>query len=300
MASENDSSFTMETASVGVIGLGLMGGSLALGLAGKVRRRIGLDSDPKAGPLALEKNVVDEVALHLVDLVVRSDLIVLATPVRTILATLRELSKIQISDDKVRIVIDIGSTKADILKEMDALGDRYDPIGGHPICGREVQGVRFAEPALYKNATFVLSPASHTSPRALAAGRRLAELLGAHPLELAAADHDRLIASTSHLPFLAALALVQTAIKIPSAATLAGSGFRDTSRLASSNLEMMADILLTNRGHILQALEDYTRHLEEIAKSIREEDEAHLKAMLAEGRRARQELIGPSAPEGKR
>jgi prephenate dehydrogenase len=300
MASENDTSFNMETASVGVVGLGLMGGSLALGLAGKVRRRIGLDSDPQAGALALEMKVVDEVTDHLPDLVSKSDLIVLAAPVRTILATLRDLSKNRIPDNKVRIVIDIGSTKADILREMDALGDWYDPIGGHPICGREVHGVRFADPALYTGAAFVLTQSSHTSPRALDAGRQLAQRLGAHPLELSAADHDRLIAMTSHLPFLAALALVQTASQVPSAAAVAGSGFRDTSRLASSDLEMMTDILLTNRGHILQALEEYIRRLEAIAQNIRNDDEAQLRAMLEEGRRARHELIASAEPEGKK
>jgi prephenate dehydrogenase len=300
MASEKDSSFTMETASVGIIGLGLMGGSLSLGLADKAKRRIGLDPDPEAGTLALEMNVVDEVAVNLPDLVAKSDLIVLAAPVRTILSILHDLSKEPPHDGPLRIVIDIGSTKTEIMREMDALGDLYDPIGGHPVCGREVQGVRFADPAIYRNAPFVLTPSSRTSPRALGAGRKLAEMLGAHPIELTAADHDRLIASTSHLPYLAAVALAQTACRMPSAAALVGPGFRDTSRLAGSNLEMMTDILLTNRGHVLQALEEYIDRLEAIAKGIRGEDEGRLKEMLAEGRRARQELIPPSVPGGRK
>jgi prephenate dehydrogenase len=282
---------------VGIVGLGLMGGSLALGLAGKCRRRIGLDSDPGADKSALEKNAVDELALHLPDLVQKSDLIILAAPVRTILAVLKELSEIQPPQGTVRTVIDIGSTKSDIVNAMEGLGAGYDPLGGHPICGREVQGIRHADASLYRNAPFVLTSTSRTSPRAISIGRQLAGVLGAHALELTAAEHDTLVASTSHLPHLAAVALAQTARRLPSAAALVGPGFRDTSRLAASNLEMMTDILLTNREHVLQALEEYIHRLEALAQRVREGDESRLKVLLAEGRRARQELLEPSDPK---
>jgi prephenate dehydrogenase len=136
---------------VGIVGLGLMGGSIALGLAGKCRRRIGLDSDPGADAAALERKAVDELALHLPDLVQKCDLIILAAPVRTILAVLKELAEIRPPQGEVRVVIDIGSTKSDIVKAMETLGEGYDPIGGHPICGREVQGIRHADAALYRN-----------------------------------------------------------------------------------------------------------------------------------------------------
>jgi prephenate dehydrogenase len=289
----------LDTLNVGIVGLGLMGGSLALGLAGKCRRRIGLDSDPGADSAALKRKAVDELALHLPDLVQKCDLIILAAPVRTILAVLKELAEIRPPRGAVRVVIDIGSTKSDIVKAMETLGEGYDPIGGHPICGREVQGIRYADAALYRNAPFVLTPIPRSSPRALALGRELAQLLGAHPLELTAAEHDTLVASTSHLPHLAAVALAQTARRLPSASALAGPGFRDTTRLAASNLEMMTDILLTNRDHVLQALEEYIHRLEALAQRVREGDEARLKVLLAEGRRARQELLEPSLHKGE-
>jgi prephenate dehydrogenase len=298
MPPEKEPSFALERAVVGVVGLGLMGGSIVLALAGKCRRRIGLDSDPEAGKAALGLNAVDELALHLPDLVEKSDLIVLAAPVRTILALLKEMSKIHASTNKLRVVIDIGSTKSDIVRVMEGLGSGYDPIGGHPICGREMQGIGFANPSLYKDAPFVLTPIRNATPRALAAGRSLAAALGARPVELSAAEHDTLVASTSHLPHLVAVALAQTARRLPSAAVLVGPGFRDTTRLAASNLEMMTDILLTNREHVLEALEEYIARLEALAQSVREGDETRLKVLLAEGRRARQELLEPS--EGER
>jgi prephenate dehydrogenase len=291
MPSEASGDSNLKNLTIGIVGLGLMGGSLALGLAGRCRRRIGLDSDPDADKAALELGAVDELALHLPDLVARVDLIVLATPVRTILAMLRELADVAPPTGRMRIVIDLGSTKMDIVAAMDHLGPGYDPIGGHPICGREVQGMRCADAALFRGAPFVLTPLARTSPRALAAGRALAELLGAHPLELDPAEHDRLIASTSHLPHLAAVALAQTACRLPSASALVGPGFRDTSRLASSNIEMLTDILLTNRGNVLQALDEYIARLGALGERIREGDEARLKVLLAEGRRARQELL---------
>jgi prephenate dehydrogenase len=299
MPSIKQPSHELENLTVGIVGLGLMGGSLALGLDGKCRSRIGLDSDPEADRTALEGHVVDELALHLPDLVAKSDVIILAAPVRTILAMLKELSDIRPPRDEVRIVLDIGSTKSEIVSAMEGLSKGYDPLGGHPICGREVQGIRHADAGLYRNAPFVLTPIPRTSPRALALGRHLAQVLGAHPLELSAAEHDTLVASTSHLPHLVAVALAQTARRLPSAAALVGPGFRDTSRLAASNLEMMTDILLTNRGHVLEALEEYIHRLEALAQRVREGDESRLKVLLAEGRRARQELLEPSAPKGE-
>jgi prephenate dehydrogenase len=298
MPSEKDTALAIDNVTVGIVGLGLMGGSLALSLAGKCRRRIGLDSDPEADRKALEKKAVDEVALHLPDLVEKAELIVLAAPVRTILAILNELVEIQPSNGKVRVAVDIGSTKSEIMSAMDRLGPGYDPIGGHPICGREVQGIRFADPLLYRGAPFVLTPIPRTTSRALAVGRSLADALGAHVTVLSAAEHDALVASTSHLPYLVAVALAQTARRLPSAAALAGPGFRDTTRLAASNLEMMTDILMTNREHILQALEEYISRLEALAERVREGDEASLKILLAEGRQARQELLEPSGGDG--
>jgi prephenate dehydrogenase len=283
--------------SVGIVGLGLMGGSLALGLAGRCRRRIGLDSDPAADRAALEKGAVDELALQLPDLVAKSDVIVLAAPVRTILAVLKELNEFEPPAGGRRIVLDLGSTKSDIVAAMAGLGAGYDPVGGHPICGREVQGIAFADPALYRGAPFALTPLDRTSPRALAVARSLAAALAARPLELTASEHDTLIASTSHLPHLVAVALAQTACRLPSASALVGPGFRDTSRLAASNLEMMTDILLTNRKHVLEALEEYIRRLQALGQRVSEGDEARLKVLLAEGRRARQELLESASPD---
>jgi prephenate dehydrogenase len=296
MSSGNNGSPELGNLTVGVVGLGLMGGSLALALAGKCRRRIGLDSDPGVDSDALERGAVDELALHLPDLVQKCDLILLAAPVRTILALLKDLSEIRPPRGAVRVVIDIGSTKSEIVKAMQGLGAGYDPLGGHPICGREVQGIRHADASLYRGAPFVFTPIPTGTPRALALGRELALVLGAHPLELTAAEHDTLVASTSHLPHLVAVALAQTARRLPSASALVGPGFRDTTRLAASNLEMMTDILLTNRDHVLQALEEYIHRLEALAERIREGDGERLKVLLAEGRRARQELLEPSSP----
>lgn len=293
-----DASVSFESLTVGVVGLGLMGGSLALGLAGKCRRRIGLDSDPDADRSALEMGVVDEVALNLTDLAAKADFIILAVPVRTILAILKELADIRFPDDRVRIVLDIGSTKSDIVKAMDRLGAGFDPIGGHPICGREVQGVRFADAALFRNAPFVLTPSKRTSSRARALAHTLVQMLGALDLEMEPEEHDELVASTSHLPHLVAVALAQTAGRLPSAAALVGPGFRDTTRLAGSNIEMLTDILLTNREHVLQALEEYIARLEALAQRLREGDEARLKVLLAEGRRARQEMLDSRKAKG--
>ncbi len=129
----------------------------------------------------------------------RIDLLILATPVPTILSALRQLPSL-ISHPC--IVMDIGSTKRDILGAMSALPENFDPIGGHPICGKEKLGLENADANLFQNAPFVVTSLERTTQRAKSAVQQIISTIGARQIEMNADDHDHILASTSHLPFL--------------------------------------------------------------------------------------------------
>lgn len=180
--------------------------------------------------------------------------------------------------------MDVGSTKAQIVAQMAELPGYVQPLGGHPMCGKESSGITSAEPTLYRGATFVLTPLPRTSEAALALGRALVEAAGARPLTLDPERHDRLAAAISHLPYLLACGLVGTTERIgstdPMVWELAASGFRDTSRLAASDVTMMLDTVLTNREAVLEILDRYQGQLHDLARVIESGDEAALRARL--------------------
>ncbi len=267
---------------VAIVGLGLMGGSLALALRGRCAERVGVSRNPLALALALDQGMVErtadfEAALH------SCDLVVLATPPRVILAQLKALAGGVGRPLARTVILDLGSTKTEIVAAMQALPPQFDPIGGHPMCGKEVSGIGAADVRLYQGQTFILTPLARTSPAALALAQELAAAVGARPRLLSAEHQDALVAQISHLPYLAAVALVRAAEAAGDEQVwaVAASGFRDTSRLAASDLTMMVDILLTNHAAVREALAGYRAELEALTRLVETGDEATLRAALA-------------------
>ncbi|MDQ3007597.1 MAG: prephenate dehydrogenase, partial [Chloroflexota bacterium] len=240
--------FSLKNSTVGILGLGLMGGSLAMRLKGQCARLIGFDSHLPTLELALSKNTIDEAdafdALFPSPLGrgargeggpgVRVDVLILATPVPTILNLIQQLPSII---SYPCIVMDIGSTKRNILQAMDSLPENFDPIGGHPICGKEKLGLENAQANLYQNAPFVITSLARTTPRAKSAVQQIISAIGANLIEMTAQDHDRILAFTSHLPYLLASTLSRSISQ--DFAPLIGPGFRSTSRLAGTPSHMM-------------------------------------------------------------
>ena len=267
---------------VAIVGLGLMGGSLALALRAQnaCRKIIGVTRNPDTQADALARRVVDKVGAD-VSLVAEADVVVLATPVRTILQQLPQVGAVARAGT---VVMDFGSTKRDIVAAMQSLPPHVEPIGAHPMCGKETSGYESAEASLYRKAVFVLTPLDRTSPQTLALAESLATTLEARPIVLDAARHDRIVAAVSHLPFALAAALMTTAGELARADelvyALAANGFRDTSRLAASDVTMMLDILLTNRDHVAGLLQACARHLDELADLMAAGDEPALRVRL--------------------
>ena len=267
---------------VTVVGLGLMGGSLVAALKTNhaCREVIGVARREATVAAALERAMIDHGTCDLAAGVGSADVVVLATPVRVILAQLAEIGPLL---PPGCLLMDLGSTKAQIVAAMNRLPPHIQPLGGHPMGGKETSGLAAAEPDLYQGQVFLLTPLPRTSPEALALGRALVEAVGAHPLVLEAERHDRLAAAVSHLPYLLACALMGMAGELGQDDTLwqlAASGFRDTSRLAASNVTMMLDILLTNQEAALEALEACEAQLRHLARLIESGDEEGLRTVL--------------------
>lgn len=262
---------------IGIVGLGLMGGSLALALRGRVAGLLAVEQRAATRQAALGDGIVDAAVEELTPALPDLDLLVLATPVRAILDT---LDRLPAARPDGCAVLDLGSTKQAVVAAMDALPERFAAIGGHPMCGRESAGLASAAADLYRGQTFVLCPGRRTTPAVRSTVLAVVEAIGARPLLLDAAEHDALVAAVSHLPALVAAALMRTAAD-ERQWRVSASGFRDVSRLAGSDPRMMLDILLTNRRAILGALESYLAELAGVREALIREDEEALMEWLA-------------------
>ena len=278
-----NSTLALSDARITIAGMGLMGGSLALALRGKCAHVTGVDVDASARAAALAGQVVQTVESDLHAGTADAHLLVLATPVGVILQQLQALKVHTTARRAGLVVLDLGSTKTEIVAAMETLPATCDPVGGHPMCGKEVAGLQHADAALYHGATFVLAPLARTSPAALQLAHAVVAAVGAHALLLDAARHDRLAAATSHVPYLIACALMSAAsaaaVDDDALWKLAASGFRDTSRLAASSVTMMLDILRTNRAPVRAALLAQREQIDRLA-GLLEGDEAALAQFL--------------------
>lgn len=272
--------------SITIIGLGLMGGSLALALHGRCKKLFGIDKDDRTIEISRGLNIFDGVYTTYPEDFSTIDVIILAVPVLTIIETIREIPAIH---KNKAIILDLGSTKSQIMEAMQELPGRFDPIGGHPMCGKEKSTIQYAEPDLFNGANFVLTPLERTTHRAREIAEDIVKEIGAIPLWLDAKTNDKLTAVTSHLPYLMANALSgMTPIEY---SDLAGTGFRSATRLSGSSISMMVDILKTNRKNILESLKTFINRLESIYETLDQNDEALLVESLIEGKRRYKEIL---------
>lgn len=283
-------SFALDDAQVTVVGLGLMGGSLAAALStlGACRQVVGVARRRSTLTTALDLRFIHKGTTDLQEGVAEADIVVLATPVQDVIA------KIGIIGPMLKpqcLLMDVGSTKQAICQAMEALPGHVQPMGGHPLCGKETLGLAMADPALYRDQVFVLSPLARTSAKAVDLAKSLTLSIGARPLILDPQRHDRLVAAISHLPYMLAVTLVKAAEDVasgdPMVWKLAASGFRDTSRLAAGDITMMLDILATNRTHVLEMLGQAQAHLSSLMGYLEREDLVGLRKALQSARARR-------------
>jgi prephenate dehydrogenase len=278
--------------SVTVLGTGLIGGSIGLAMkeAGSAGRLTAYDPDASALQAALQLGAADRLAASPAEAVAEADLVVLALPVDRIPKTCWEIAH---AVPASAVVTDVGSAKKEVVGEGEgAFGERF--IGGHPMAGSERQGIEAADPSLFQDAWWILTPTERTASAAYEKVSGLARLVGAKPVALSPETHDSLVARLSHVPQIVASALVELAAgagEKDALLELAGTGFRDVTRIAASNPELWIAILKANRPAVLDALEGLERRLQDVAKLIARDRWEDLNDFLVNSRRARLELF---------
>jgi len=257
---------------LGLLGCGLMGGSLALALkkAGLVKRVVGYSKSPSTTEQACRMGVIDVPAPSALLAVAGADLVVLAVPVAATAALLETIQRLVTPE---MLVMDLGSTKADVMRAARATLGRSAAsfVPAHPIAGREVSGVAHADAALYQGACVILTPGEETRPGHVRRACALWEQLGCRVHGMSAEAHDSALATVSHLPHLLAFAMMHSLLAQPHSdevLSLAGPGFRDFTRIAASDAHMWRDILLANAAQVLHQSRQFRQSLQELEKLL--------------------------------
>lgn len=253
---------------VGIVGLGLIGGSLGLALrrAGTFSLA-GFDTNPASTAAAFERGAIDTVASTYTDLH-ECSCVVLAVPVSQMETVFSKLAPIQRSE---MVVTDVGGVKGPILELASKLPYPSRFVGGHPMAGREQGGVANADSSLFEGRPWILTPCETTSDDAVQVVRSLVEAIGATPVIIDPARHDAEIAVLSHLPHVIASALMRVAGE-DSRFDLAGPSWHGATRVATSPPEMWARIAMNNRLHLLKAVRRLERAIGEFSNALEAED----------------------------
>ncbi len=277
-----------------ILGVGLIGGSLARALraAGQVREVTGFGRSRGSLDNALELGVIDRAVMDAREAVREADMIVLAVPV----GSMHELFAAIVTSLPARAVItDVGSVKESVIADAKRLLGRDFArfVPGHPIAGSEQAGVGAATEDLFRGRRVVLSPEPDTAPDATARVEAMWRAIGANVVTMPAADHDRLLAAVSHLPHVLAYALVDLLARRADhkdAFACTAGGFRDLTRIASSDPIMWRDICLSNRTPLLEALNQYRGELDGIIRLLEAGDGERLREIFAHAKHARDGL----------
>ena len=257
---------------LGLIGCGLMGGSFALAAkrAGLVQKVVGFSPSFSSVQKALDMGVIDEAAKSAAQAVQGSDLVLLALPVAATQAT---LALIRPALDSSTLVMDVGSTKTDVVQAAQAgLQDRMGQfVPAHPIAGKEVSGVQFADAHLYAQQQVILTPVEATQAAFVQRAHNLWSALGCQVKLMSPQDHDAAFAAVSHLPHLLAFAFMNSLsaqAQGPDFLALAGPGFRDFTRIAASEPHMWRDILMANAQEVLAQSQHFQQQLQALELAL--------------------------------
>lgn len=294
-----------------VVGLGLVGGSVALAVrrAGVFSEVLGQDRAEESLVKARRAGAVDQASDDPTAHLGRADAVLLAIPVGEIRGWIREFGP---RLARGTVIVDVGSTKREIVEAMSDLPAGVEAVGAHPMAGSEESGMGAARPDLFHGRRWALVETDRTGDRARRIVRALVEAVGGVPFWTGASVHDATVARTSHLPYLASVALARLAAEEGAASpeeirALVGPGLKDMTRLAASDPVLMAEILVSNWSEVRRALERYGEALQELGRAIdvlasgqeppEEGRSAAVARLLEEGRRARRSLAEPGSSE---
>ena len=289
--SSTNSSSTVHFQKVGIVGCGLMGGSFALAIkkAKITQHVVGFSQSKTSVDKALQLGAIDSAAPSLLELAQQCELILLAVPVA---ATQKTLEAILPGLQKNTFIMDVGSTKLDVCEAAElALGNLYSQfLPCHPIAGRERAGIEHSCVDLYENCKVILCPHSSTPESIVLKAQSLWQTLGSQIVFMHAQEHDEIYATVSHLPHLLAFAYINSILNTPKSDknfALAGTGFRDFSRIAGSDPTMWRDILVANQKQVLQSLDAFSVELEKLKQMMTNSDGTQLSQAIGQASEAR-------------
>jgi len=272
----------MERKTIAIIGVGLMGGSLALQLHGRKlsSRLIGVEENPAHAAKALQMELVDEI-LPMNEAIDQSDVIILSIPMDAMVELLPEVL------DRVtkQVVLDLGSTKLQLVSRVKGHSNRGRYVATHPMWGTEYSGPAAAVKDGYENKAVIICNAAESDEDALTWVRGMYKKIGMHLLEMEAGAHDLHAAYVSHISHITSFALANTVLEKEheeqAIFELASAGFESTVRLAKSNPAMWVPIFLQNRINVLDVLKEHIAQLERFRESIEKQDKEYLLRLIS-------------------
>ncbi len=277
-----------------ILGLGLIGGSLAKALKARqaVAEVVGWGHRESSLQTGLQLGVIDRYELDLAEAVRDADIVVIATP--TLIAEQMLVQLVPLVGPRT-LITDVASVKGNLLRAAWRAFGAVPPnlVPGHPIAGSERSGVSAANGDLFMHHRVILTPTADTDGEALARIRSMWQLTGAEVLEMPVDEHDRVLAATSHLPHVLAYALVDALAGEPDQRDIfrfAAGGFRDFTRIAASDPTMWRDIAIANRPALLAAIDLFTSHLETLRTAIDRGDGTSIMATFSRAKEARDEF----------
>jgi arogenate dehydrogenase (NADP+) len=276
---------------IGIVGLGLIGGSLGLDLRSLGYQVLGVSRQEQTCQRAIERGVVDEASLNLT-LLAAADVVFICTPIAAIAPTVQQLIP-HLSPDTV--LTDVGSVKAAVVDQVAALWHNF--VGGHPMAGTTDNGIEAAVLGLFADNPYVLTPIDTTPASAVKRVEEIVRSLTSRVYFCRPEDHDRAVASISHLPVMVSASLIDSCMSEPDSTVLelaqhlASSGFRDTSRVGGGNPELGMMMARYNRESLLRSLTSYRHSLDQFIEFIEQEDWQTLEEKLQENHRQRPHFL---------
>ena len=279
-----------------IIGTGLIGGSLALAIrqAGFCKQIVGAGRTEATLIKAVELGVIDRYDTSIANAAQNADIIVVCVPLGSMHAVFEQINAAEIENT---IITDAGSAKQSVIDDAELV---FGPgfrnfVPGHPIAGTEQSGVSAAFPELYQKRRVILTPTENTSVDALEKVRAMWQSAGAEVETMSAEHHDLVLAGTSHLPHLLAFGLVDCLNNLEDVGEIfrfAAGGFRDFTRIASSDPVMWRDICLSNRDEVMAMMKRYSVEMEKIYRALESGDGEKLREIFERAKKARDAFCG--------
>lgn len=277
-----------------IIGVGLIGGSLARALkkAGAVTEVVGAGRNVSHLEKAKELGVIDHFETDISQAVKGCDMVVLAVPLGAMQDVFEQIAPVMTDD---MIITDVGSAKGSVVKAAQSAFNTIPEtlVPGHPIAGTEKSGVEASFAELYQNRRIILTPLATSSSNAVSKVRSMWQACGAEVVETSIEHHDEVLAATSHLPHMLAYSLVDTLAKMDEKKEIfdfAAGGFRDFTRIASSDPDMWHDICLSNKDALVMMIKKFSDDLQLLTRAIESNDSDYLKETFSRAKKARDEF----------